>query len=171
MTRSLGYSEHMPASRPNAEQMDDIASLSTLGRSQSEIASALGLTPSAVSWALRKLGLWSDEAKTNREMLRGAQERAAALRAQLELDLAYDAVRLRESLYEPVTVHTFTKGGQYCEGELPEPSPRDKQSIVAAGKLALDGSLRIAESNAGPREATINLLLSTARALGLEDGE
>ena len=137
------------------------------GLSLPQICDRMGETPHRVSAELRRHGL-GRESPGGREAHMTAAEELSQKRRALERALLDDAAKLRERLWQPSRVHTF-QGGVYIDEELPEPTHADKLKLIQAVSTALSTARDLNMQEGGARVETVNLILSTARELGLDD--
>lgn len=99
------------------------------------------------------------------EQTRAATEtlaaKSAARRAELAARLLEDAERLRARLWQPCVVSNFGKDNTLATATIPEPSPRDKLSLITAAAVCCDKSLLLEHRDAeGPDGAAVDLWLA-----------
>lgn len=103
------------------------------------IARDHGISPDTVRRIAAEADIEQPFARTNTERAtRAKQADNRARRAQLSADLLSDAERLRAQLWEPCTIGAF--GGRdnvYSSTDLPEPTPADKRTLLAAVHTAV----------------------------------
>jgi hypothetical protein len=131
-------------------ERDQIRQLHADGRGCNAIARQLGRDRSTISRAAAEMGLSFDRAQT-RQATAARVDDAKHKRAVLAEQLLDDALRLREQLWKPCTVHSF--GGRdntYAEHQVAEPPFRDKRDILASVGLAVDKHARLIELDRDP---------------------
>lgn len=133
------------------------------GLSRNAIARKTGLSPFDVTAFLAIQGHRFDGSQTFKAT-RASQAENNRLRAELETRALEDAIRLRSQMWEPCG--HYSSSGVYL-GEIPEPSPADKQRLQQASESAARVAKELAILNSDSSFETINLVVKTAVAMGL----
>jgi predicted transcriptional regulator len=118
------------------------------GKSATEIAKAIGRAKSSVSRYAKKVGLSFDTEQTAVATVAN-QDRAAAIRAQMELQFAILASHhAKRTVAETTYVVVDAREGHEHRYTLPEPTAGDTAKLMQAAKAAFEASLKHAMVNA-----------------------
>lgn len=142
------------------------------GWSIARCASELDIPPAPVVAALRRAGVGQEECKTRnvRSAQAARQEQLREQRARIEQKLLDTAEELLGDVRAPSTVFSFGgKDNTYNSVVLDEPTHADKQRLVAAVTSAVTSARHLSEQDGSAQIHTVNLILATASALGLDD--
>lgn len=123
-----------------------VARLHAEGMGRNEICKQLGRSGKTVSKLAAAQGLTFERSGSIAAATEAKKVDAAALRAQLALNLLHDAARLREQLFAPAKAFNFGgKENTFNDTTLDEPTFVDKRNIIQACAQAIQASLRIDE--------------------------
>lgn len=136
------------------------------GASVTALAQAHGISRDRVLEILRRAGFYDAETtKRPSDALKGRREALA----QALLD---DALMIREQLWQEHTIMGFFgKDAVWCEQTVDRPDVKSQLDILRTVESALKSVKQLADWDGGTRPQTVNLLLATAEALGVKDGE
>lgn len=125
------------------DDREQVRALHAQGLGRNEIARQINRAQRTVSVLAAEMGLVFDVTMTE-DATRHRVAQLAAVRAELALDLAHDAVRLTGSMWEPAKVFNFGgKDNTYEDREVDEPPADAKKNLMAAAGMAIDRSLRL----------------------------
>ena len=158
---------------PAVPEQERILELYAQGMSRNAISREIGRSSKLVSRVVNEAGGSFSRASTAKATEAKVLD-AAAKRAALENLLLEDAAKLRDRLWKDCLVFNFGgKDNTYAEALLDEPTYTDKLKIIQSVSTAIQTSLRLSEHDAGTQRHSVNLIISTAEALGLDvvDGE
>lgn len=158
----------MPQPRVTSEQRALVEELHGKGLGRNVIARRMNLAAGTVTKIAQAAGLAFDREAT-RVAVAARKADAAALRAELELDLLQDAARLRGQIWSP---HTYIDHGgkdfTKVTWEQDEPSPVDKLKLMQAAGIAVDRSVKLAELDKDDEvEEAKAMLVDLFEALGV----
>ncbi|WP_263120842.1 hypothetical protein [Cellulomonas sp. RIT-PI-Y] len=160
------------AGRPWTTEDDaTLRRLHATGATLHAVASEMGRGKATVSKHAKALGLGWDRGQT-KAATTAKKIDADARRAQLKLDLLEDAARLREQLWQPVTVFNFGgKDNTFNEHQLDQPPHVDQLKLVQATNAAINAYGRLEQlDTAADTDDAKSLLAQLGRALGIDDG-
>ncbi|MFF2522442.1 helix-turn-helix domain-containing protein [Streptomyces liangshanensis] len=139
----------MAKARPvTDEEREEVRRLHGEGKGRNQIAKILKRSGKTISDIAVDLGLSFARAAEVRAATEVRQADLAALRAQLALDLTYDAIRLRQQLWEPTTVYNF--GGAentFAKHTFDEAPASEKRALMSTVGVAIDRSLKLAPAD------------------------
>lgn len=129
----------------------------------SAVQKNLGIPKGTVTGWAKEADIRTVRNEKTRDATEAAQTDARAVRAQLEVDYALDAAKLRARLWEP---SINIAAGKVVVTE--EPTPEGWRNIMTASGIAFDKSVaaRDADSDNGVR-AAVSLLDSLREGLGM----
>lgn len=137
----------MPRAKPvTEEERAAVRAYHAEGMTRNQIMRELGRSGRTVSRVAAELGLTFERAGSTATATAEKKANAAALRAQLALNLLQDAARLREQMWMPAKAFNFGgKENSYNDTWLDEPTFVDKRNIIQAAATAIQASLKIDE--------------------------
>lgn len=129
----------------------------------SAVEKQLGIPKGTVTGWAKEADIRTVRNEKTRDATAASQIDAKALRAQLEVLYAQDALKLRAMLWRPSTI---VSAGQVITTDLP--TPENMRNLITASGIAIDKSLvaRDADSDNGVR-AAVSLLDSLREGLGM----
>jgi hypothetical protein len=130
------------------EEREEVRRLHGEGKGRNAIAKILKRSGKTISDIAADLGLTFARAAEVRAATEVRQADLAALRAQLALDLTYDAIRLRGQMWKPTVVYNF--GGAentYAQHTFPEAPASEKRALMSTVGVAIDRSLKLAPAD------------------------
>lgn len=132
------------------EKRAEVLRLHGEGMTRNDIARTVGVSGSTVSKIVAEAGGTFARGGEVKAATEARKTDAAAIRAELELQYAQDAQRLRSQIWQP---HKYIDHGgrdyDRVEWTQDEPSPVDKLKLMQASTIAVDRSLKISDSGRG----------------------
>ena len=158
----------MAGARITTQQRQAVADLHSKGLGRNTIARRLGVSAASVTNICQAAGLTFDREQT-RVAVAARKTDAAALRAELELDLLEDAARLRQQLW---TEHEYIDHGgkdfRKVTWTQAEPSPVDKLKLMQAAGIAVEKAVKLGELDKDDEvEGAKAMLVDLFEALGV----
>lgn len=151
------------------EEESTIRRLHAEGKGRNAIAKETGINSRTISRWCAAAGIIFDGSGV-RAATEATMDKAAKLRAELELKLLVEAHRHVDIQTQPALVFNFGgKDNTYEEHTLDHLPSQDQLAHMRAAALALDKSLRITELERPGTKNAINLLTALAAALGVAD--
>jgi len=126
------------------EDRERVRQLHAEGKGRNQIARIMERSGRDISEIAWEFGLSFARAAEVRQATEIRTADLAQLRTNLAHDLAVDAVRMREQLWEPCTLINFGgKDNTVATKDVAEPPPSDKRQLMTAVGVAIDRSLRL----------------------------
>lgn len=126
------------------EDRDAIRRLHAQGLGRNAIAKELRRSGRTISNLAADMGLSFERGPEVAAATAARTADLAALRAQLALDLTYDAMKLRAQMWQPAKIWNFGgKDNTYEEMPVLEPPADAKRALMGTAGMAIDRSLKL----------------------------
>lgn len=134
-----------PAAPITNQEREHVLELHKQGWSRNKIAKKTGRGAGTITNIVKAAGGTFERSQQLKDAVKAKQVDNAARRAELQSGLLDDAIRMREQLFTPMTLHSF--GGRdntYNSQTVTKPPPKELRDIVGAISNAITAAVKLA---------------------------